>query len=32
MSIHGNALLKARIIINCHEFMVITRQFVLKNQ
>ena len=30
MRIHGNTLLKTRIIINCHEFMVITWQFVLK--
>ena len=32
MRIHGNALLKTLIIINCHEFMVITWQFVLNVQ
>ena len=30
MRIHGNVV-QTQIIINCHEFMVITWQFVFKN-
>ena len=32
MRVYGNVFFKTRIIINYHELMVITRQFVLNTQ